>query len=612
MNSANEFIQKIKEKASIVEVVGEYVRLKKSGANHMGLCPFHAERSPSFSVVEKKGIYHCFGCQKGGDVISFIQEIQGISFPDALRALAHKFSIPLTPELRQRREGTPGRQEAGESDVLYKLNRFVAQFYHAQLMGASGERARQYLLGRGIREETMRDHYIGYAPDSWQSLVDFLEAKKAPLAKADLLGLIRPRSNAQPGERSHYDVFRDRIIFPVVDLKGRVVAFGGRSLTDGAGPKYLNSPETPVFKKSSTLYGIFRAQKDIRADDLAVVVEGYMDCLALHQAGVPGAVATLGTALTVSQVQMLKRYTQNVVLLFDGDSAGQEAQSRAMETFLKCDLVARGVGLPDGLDPDDFVRARGGDALKALLSDAPYLLDVKILDLAAGAGSHAEGRSRALQQALPWVAQIGSQTSRMVRVQQLAGLFGLEAKAIERSVDEIRRSRPAEKTTASQPSRVSSRPQPRLDPLDVKLVEFLAAYPALRRSVQQPEAVLMGLESEHTLEFAKVVFDESGARDLDQIILELADTNSLKSVITGALATAAQEAVQTPREDLEREFKDLNLRLIRRGLEKRREQLRARIMKADSGGAKAEVAQLMTEYSELARQLEKSIEKPSP
>jgi len=651
-----DFVKQLKEQISIAEVVGEFVRLKKSGSNHMGLCPFHAERSPSFSVSEKRGIYHCFGCQRGGDAISFIQEIQGVSFHESVRILASKFNLKLPPEFANRTSsGKGGQQSEDKLEIYHKLNRFVAQFYHEKLLSPEGEVARAYLSRRGITAETIKKAYLGYAPAAWADLYDFLAAKKAPLDKAEELGLIRKKGNgADVGGRAHYDLFRDRVMFPVTDARGRVIAFGGRALGDTEGPKYLNSSESPIYKKGSHLFGLFQAQKDIRAEDLCVLVEGFMDCISLQQADIGYAVATLGTALTERQVGMIKRFTKNIVVLFDGDSAGQEAQARAMEIFLNEDVVVKGVALPEGMDPDDFVQAHGAETLTSLLRNAPHLLDQRILDLASKAGAHTESRARAVDQILPWIAKINSETAQMVRLQDVAGLFGVDFEMLERRVRELGGNKapvstkplPAAATSGFTDRRNQNQYQqgqrqwrpystgnavpvpppvhtkPTVDPLDVRLIELFIAQPGIEKEFTDREAVIAGLESEATRELVTKLWGCS-ATGINAEVIEWTNAPALKAVLIKGLVAGenttkiyAESAEGTDekeseknaeeREHLLQEVFDLEKKIVRRGLEHRKDQLRAIILKADSSGKSEEFSKLMNEYNELVKRLDET------
>ena len=625
-----DFVKQLKEHINIVDVVGEYVRLRKTGSNHMGLCPFHGERSPSFSVSERKGIYHCFGCQRGGDAISFIQEVQGVSFHEAVRTLATRTGVKVPPEFASR-GGVPGRPALSEDklEIYYKLNRFVAQFYHERLLGPDGEGARQYLRDRGVSDQLIKTAYIGYAPTGWAELYDFLDSKKAPLEKAEELGLIR-RKNTDSSGREHYDLFRERVMFPVVDLRGRVIAFGARALGQNDGPKYLNSTESPIYKKGSHLFGLFYAQKEIRAEDLCVVVEGFMDCLSLQQAGIGYTVATLGTALTPKQVQTLKRFSKNIVMLFDGDAAGKEAQIRAMETFLDEDVVVRGITLPDEYDPDEFVRVRGAETLAAMVKSAPFALDQRILELASQAGSHMESRARAIDEILPWIAKMSSDTARLVRIQELANLFGVGFDVLERRISQLRSAPPSNRSQSMNGSaQASARPQTfvgsvtkllrpnsassavaGVDGLDAKLIETLIRYPHLISEISDKNGILTGLETDATKKIVEqlLVANTGAPTEVGADIVETTDAPALKTILNRALIVAEQEKdkQRTPEEQelLVQEIKDLEKRLIRKDLERRKDGLRTVIMKADSAGDVETMSKLMSEYRELVKKLD--------
>lgn len=600
----NDFVRQLKEQVNIADVVGEFVRLRKAGANHMGLCPFHAERSPSFSVNEKKGIYYCFGCQRGGDVVSFLQEVQAMSFVDAVKSLAARVGAKLPPEFSRGASVGASQSNAANPalEIYYKLNRFVAQFYHEQLMGPGGAAAREYLTARGVSQETIKKNYLGYAPAAWGDLVDFLTERKAPLDKAEALGLIRKKEMKDAGGRQHYDLFRDRVIFPVTDLRGRVIAFGGRALGETDGPKYLNSPETPVFKKGNQLFGLFQAQKDVRADDICVLVEGYMDCLALHQAGIGWAVATLGTALTSKQIQILKRFTKNIVVLFDGDSAGQEAAKRAMELFLDEDLVVRGIALPDELDPDEYVRAKGADALREKIQNAPYLLDTRILEIVEKAGAHVEGKARAAEQIVPWLVKLNSDTARAFRIEQVAGMLSISTDRLTAQVNQMRgKGSPTPNQGARmtlQPRNISTtRTKKRIDPLDARVIELILSFPELTDMIENYDSVLAGLDSEESRNIVAHILKHKKAEAPE--VLALTDTPEFKTLITRSFVENVQKT-----DEIFQEFRHLVAKLIRRGLESRKETLRAIILKADGSGSSIEFQKLMAEYHELVRYLD--------
>ena len=381
-------IEEVRSRADIVEIVGAHVRLRRAGRNFVGLCPFHNEKTPSFSVNAERGFFHCFGCGAGGSVFNFIMRVEGLTFPEAVRSLARKYGVTL-PEHDQ------SGPAAGEREAMLKANEVAAEFFaHVLWNSTDGAVARDYLKSRGISVETARAFMIGFAPSRPASLAKALERRGLRDAGVKV-GLVRKDGDGA------YDMFRARVMFPIRDAQGRVLAFGGRVL-DASLPKYINSPESPLYSKARTLYGLFEARQAISsnaaaAKDRAIIVEGYFDVIALWQAGFKEAVAGCGTALTVEQLRVLSRYTKNVIACFDGDAAGRKASMRALEIFLQAGLLGRGIFIPSGFDPDTFIRERGAAAFAELADKSELLVDY-FLSLQAGEarGSIAE-RARAAQ-----------------------------------------------------------------------------------------------------------------------------------------------------------------------------------------------------------------------
>jgi len=397
------FIQELLARTDVVEVVGRYVQLKKGGANYMGLCPFHGEKSPSFTVSPSKQFFHCFGCGKNGNAIGFLMEHSGMNFIEAVKDLAQAYGMQVPeddsdPAERQRAQLQRQRQ-ATLSDVLEK----AAEAYRKHLKTAS--QAVAYLKGRGLSGEVAKQFGLGYAPEGWRSLASVFADYQDPLLVES--GLVI--SNTEDGdEEKRYDRFRDRIMFPIRNVKGECIGFGGRVMGDGS-PKYLNSPETPVFSKGRELYGLFEARTALREAGYVLVTEGYMDVVALAQLGFPNAVATLGTACTTDHVQKLFRFTDAVVFSFDGDAAGRRAARKALDGALPFASDVRNVKflfLPAEHDPDSFVRAHGTEAFARLVSDATPLSRF-VVDVAREACDidTAEGRALLASQAKPlWLS----------------------------------------------------------------------------------------------------------------------------------------------------------------------------------------------------------------
>jgi DNA primase len=438
------FIQDLLNRVDIVDVVDRHVKLKRSGANYMACCPFHGEKTPSFTVSQTKQFYHCFGCGAHGTAISFLMEYNGAGFVDAVKELAQSVGMKVPEEPRSER----AQRRAGEGENLHGILLQAAQFYRARLKDAP--RAIEYLKKRGLSGEIAKRFGIGYAPDGWQGLAAaFPDYNAKALLTA---GLVK-----QGDEGRRYDVFRDRIMFPIVDVRGNVIGFGGRVLDSGE-PKYLNSPETPVFEKGRELYGLYQARRAIRDAGRVVVVEGYMDVVALAQAGVEYAVATLGTATTPLHVQKLLRQADEIVFCFDGDDAGRRAAWRALENSLN-QLVdgkqVRFLFLPQGEDPDSYVRKEGKPSFEALLEKAPPLSAYLLQELCARVDldTH-EGRAKLLQEAGPLIKQITAPLLSLMLRKRLAEIGGMTQQELDaqyqiRARPAADRAPPARRVTAA-------------------------------------------------------------------------------------------------------------------------------------------------------------------
>lgn len=361
-------IEEIKQTVDIVELISSYVTLKLRGRNHVGLCPFHNEKTPSFTVSADKQIFYCFGCGVGGDAISFVKNYEKVSYPEAVRSLAERYHIEL-PTVHAEDE-----ENRSEVEGLYFIHKAAARFYFDQLQSPTGVTAREYLARRGFTDKILRSFGVGYAPDSWDAMVSFAKAQSIDLSLMEKSGLIIPRK-----EGGHYDRFRHRVMFPIINPSGRVVAFGGRQLRDEADtPKYLNSPESPIYQKGRTLYGIPNAKESIKQKDALLMVEGYADCLTLHQYGFSHAAASSGTAFTSDQAYLIRRYTTNVTLVYDGDNAGLRAAERGGAVMLQAGLSAGIVVLPAQHDPDSFLRREGPEAFQRLVDNGLDYIDFRL------------------------------------------------------------------------------------------------------------------------------------------------------------------------------------------------------------------------------------------
>jgi DNA primase len=368
------FIDELKSRADLIRIIEPYAPLKKRGANWMGCCPFHQEKTPSFSVNPAKGFYKCFGCGKGGSAFNFVMEMEGLNFPEAIRRVAELSGVPLPEPIDDKQfQKTKKRREEQKklSDQIIELNRIALEFWehHLQENNAHSKAAREYLERRRISPETQKAFRIGFAPDSWDALLTLLKEKGADAQLIEQSGLVSKNEE----KNRIYDRFRGRIIFPVLDINGRPIAFGARILSQGE-PKYLNSPETPAYVKGEHLYGLFQNKEEIRRKKFAILVEGYLDLIALYQHGIRNAAASLGTAFTPEQSKLLGRFARKVVVNYDGDKAGVKAARRAIETLLLDDFEIKVLILPDGADPDDFLKANGAESYNNLRGQAfPFL-----------------------------------------------------------------------------------------------------------------------------------------------------------------------------------------------------------------------------------------------
>jgi len=499
MAEAGSFAERVKQQADIVRVIGEYVRLKKSGQNFTGLCPFHAEKSPSFAVHPTKQIYHCFGCGVGGDVFKFVMELDKVAFPEALRIVAEKCGIAIP---RPKASSPEERKENQQRTLLVEMHREAQIFFVQQLGGTlEGKAARAYLEDRGMDQDAIARFGIGYAPSGGDALLRFLKPKyKEPLLVES--GLV---SRDQSGGARMYDRFRRRITFPIANDSGKIVAFGCRALGDDQ-PKYLNSPETPIYSKSNVLYHLDRAKEALRRADFAVLVEGYMDAIAVARAGISNVVASCGTSLAEPQIKLLSRFTKRVIVNYDPDTAGQLATERSISLLLENDFEVRVLALPtmnltagDGAkysknaDPDLYIREMGVEAYTKLLKDAPPYVDYLIgrarhMDLSSG-----EGKLRAVNFLLPYVQKIPNRLLRSEWATRIAQQLRLEEPVLRAALS---------KAAAERRSGLKVAPElvgRAAKPVERRLIRMLAEADSFRRELAQrlsAAELCTGLETE--------------------------------------------------------------------------------------------------------------------
>ena len=431
-------VDEVRAAADIVKIVGDYVKLRKAGANYMGLCPFHQEKTPSFAVHPAKQIFHCFGCGVGGDVFKFVMTIDSLSFPEALRRVAEKVGITISESFGEAAYDPNTRVRA----ALYKMHETAAKFFAGQLTGtAEGRMARAYLEDRGLNDEAVGRFRLGYAPGDGQALNRHLSGAMGEMAQVDAGNvsdlLAKSGLIGHDAERNRfYDRFRRRIIFPIAGDSGKVVAFAGRALGDEQ-PKYLNSPETPIYTKGRVLYHLDRAAQAIRKLDYAILVEGYMDCIAVASIGIENVVASCGTSLTEGQIRLLARYSRRIVVNYDPDSAGVAATERSLALLLEEGFEAKVLALPGKLDPDSFIRKEGSGRYRELLSGAPsytdYLTDRAV---ATHSLSTPEGKVGAANAVLPYLARVPNPMLRAELAGRLAERLRLDPRLLR---EELRR-----------------------------------------------------------------------------------------------------------------------------------------------------------------------------
>ena len=471
MAEAGSTAERVKQQADIVRVVGEYVRLKKTGKDFSGLCPFHQEKTPSFTVSPIKQIFYCFGCGKGGDIFNFVMEMERCEFPDALRLVAEKCGISIP---KPKPSSPAERTQSSVRATLVEMHREAQTFFVNQLQGtAEGKLARAYLEDRGLDKATMDRFGIGYAPSGGDLLLRHLKGKYAEKLLAES-GLV---SRDQSGSRL-FDRFRRRITFPISNESGKIVAFGCRALGDDQ-PKYLNSPETPIYSKSNVLYHLDRAKEALRRSDFAVLVEGYMDAIAVARAGISNVVASCGTSLAEPQIKLLGRFTKRVIVNYDPDTAGQAATERSIAILLEQDFEVRVLALPGKADPDKFIREQGGDPYTKLLKQSPPYVDYLIararnMDMTTG-----EGKRQAVNFLLPYVQKIPNRILRSEWATRIAQQLRLDEPVLRAALSKAANERRSE--VKIQPELVGRAAKP----VERRLIRMLADGEGFRQELAQ-------------------------------------------------------------------------------------------------------------------------------
>ncbi|MGM0681004.1 MAG: DNA primase [Thermodesulfobacteriota bacterium] len=555
-------VQLVKEAADIVEVISGYVQLRKKGANYQGLCPFHSEKTPSFSVNPSKQFYHCFGCKESGDVFSFLMKYENLTFQEALENLANRYGITLSRKNLTEKDQERLRQK----DALFKLNSQASLLYHNFLLKqAAATRARNYLKQRGISHDLIVRYQLGYAPPRWNFFKDHLSRLGTSLDAALDAGLIVRNDKGRT-----YDRFRDRIIFPIFAMDGRVAGFGGRLIGEG-GPKYLNSPETAVFDKSRLLYGLYQTRDAIRNTGKCLVVEGNFDLLTLVEQGLDYVVAPLGTALTRQHVQSIKRYAREATILFDGDAAGRKAAMNSTPLFLTEKLPAKIVPLPQDEDPDSFIKRLGQKKLEKRIKEASSLPEFVFNSLAQEYGLSLEGKNRIIENLAPLIKNTGNnQLQQSLFISHFSDKLGLSTAEMQRQL--LAYNRP------QAPSANNKKADAELPVQERQLLEFLLAYPDMLPRLL--EAGMTRVCCHQTfMDIVKKMEDLDFKSGSPEMLLDVLEGQSY-SLISNLLFTASFY----PEESKETIVQEMEQWLLKKTRQNHKKQLIAKISEAQQKG----------------------------
>lgn len=562
MPSYDNTLEDIKNSIDIVELISEYVHLKKAGQNWKGLCPFHTEKTPSFTVSPAKQIFHCFGCGAGGDIFTFLTRYETLTFPEALNMLAKKAGITLKVSQKS-------AVRAGEKEILINMHRDATGFFRQNL--PKNPKAAAYFRERGIDKENLDVFELGFALKSWNALLNYLTRKGYKLEDIKKAGL------AVQGDKGYYDTFRDRVMFPIHDLKGDVIAFGGRSI-DGSEPKYLNSPETPIFNKRRVLYGLNSAKDSIKKHGNVLFMEGYLDVIAAHMFGFSNAVAALGTALTPDHGKLIKRFVEDVFLVFDSDQAGIKAVRNAAGILLECGLEVKILSVPDNEDPDSFLRKNGKEAFEALIKDPPHVIDFFV--------KHGGKKHIVADEVFEIVAKMPNEILQEEYITRLADIIDVDEQRVR---ERFRKKRTQLKSGhRGQQPQTETRPRQRSQN-EIYLIQLL---------LQMPERVkeISGMISDNDFKdgtlksiFRKII---EGPTDLNDLLLKCEGEE--KDVLSGI-------SLSPELEDPEKVLSDC-IRWIngnKRGVLKRK--LQAKIKEAEANKDLELLKQLQVEFQELLR-----------
>lgn len=578
----SDVVEEVRRRTDIVALISSHVGLRKAGRNYIGLCPFHGEKTPSFNVSPDKQMYYCFGCGEGGNALTFVMKANGMTFVEAVRHLADRAGVTLPERVLGAERERPGKREK-----LLHVNALAEACFSRWLFSPSGEKARCYLQNRGIGEEAARRFSLGFGRDGWHHLRDFFQGQKVPLELGEEAGLL---IKGEAG--GYYDRFRGRLIFPIHDGYDRVVAFGGRVIDRGE-PKYVNSPETPVYTKGKILYGLAVTREAIREAGFVIVVEGYFDLLSLWSAGIRNVVATLGTALTRDHAEIIRRYTDQVTVVFDADAAGQKAMMRSIGIFLSVDLLCRALVLPEGYDPDGYIRTFGAERFAAAVAEAKPAVEYYI-DTTMGQRGSLDADRRRLREALSFVADIKSEAERDLFVRRIAERLGMDQNALKTELFSL--NPPDVPVTVSGAMR---RQAPQADPVELKLIHVLLEHPERVEQVwrsgaldffSSPELKALGTEMRRQMA-------ENGALDVSAALETITD-EGMKGMLTAYLF----EGGSWDGAGVEKYIDDAVRRVKTKWFRRKHQELKAELLKAQGRGDVETCRRLLEEKARLLKE----------
>jgi len=577
-------LEDILSRINIVDLIAEYMPLKRAGRNFRALCPFHHEKTPSFMVSPDRQIFHCFGCQESGNAFKFLMRYDHLEFPEAVEILARKVGINL-PQASQQDPAV-----LNLSTQLYKINELAEGFYAQVLNSPEGAVAKKYLLSRNISETTIKSFHLGFAPDKWDGLINFLRAKNISLNLIEKAGLVLPKDKG-----GYYDRFRNRLIFPIRDLRSRVLGFGARVLVDKdkLQAKYVNSPETPVYIKGKHLYGLDLAKDAIREQDFAVVVEGYLDFMMPYQQGLKNIVASLGTALTEDQVRLLKRYTQNVVMVYDADNAGQMATLRTLDLFIEEAMEVKIVSLPTGFDPDSFVRKNGIDSFLMRVKLAANLFDYKLTNLKSRHNlKEIEGKARISSEMLPTINRFKNAVLRSEYIKRLAEELSIKEEPLLEELGKFKAKQP--RTDVKFPDK---KEQLMINPTEKLLINLMLEEDELARRIRQ-ELEPADFQDKRISRLVSLIFDfiEQGkAIEPSKLLNYLDDKESLEYICESAFKSEVSE------ENKEKVVNDCIKVIKNKRVFLRRQRLQEEIRIAEGLGDEEKLNTLRDEFCNLIK-----------